>query len=240
MIDTTGLCGMSVCAFRVSYHVCTNRSSLLIILPSFAHHLVTGVAPSPNAPAAPTHASADGKLTCVCSLQMAVCVRERVGFGGGNHGDGRRRREHKALCLLTLPLFPPPVRYASSVSGPKDVVLVLDRSGSMNAKISKAPGQTKSRITAAKDAANWVINTLSYVLYLVIGVVLSSVEGDSGRSIARQRSYRVIPSSSTDRVSFRLFLPPSPPSSLLLSLFFYPRPPSHSSDHSGTLTTPPL
>ena len=174
------------------------------------------------------------------SLQMAVCVRERVGFGGGNHGDGRRRREHKALCLLTLPLFPPPVRYASSVSGPKDVVLVLDRSGSMNAKISKAPGQTKSRITAAKDAANWVINTLSYVVYLVIGVVLSSVEGDSGRSIARQRSYRVIPSSSTDRVSFRLFLPPSPPSSLLLSLFFYPRPPSHSSDHSGTLTTPPL
>ena len=104
------------------------------------------------------------------SLQMAVCVRERVGFGGGNHGDGRRRRDN-ALCPLTLPPFPPPVRYASSVSGPKDVVLVLDRSGSMNAKISKAPGQTKSRITAAKDAANWVINTLSYVLYLVVGVV---------------------------------------------------------------------
>jgi hypothetical protein len=40
----------------------------------------------------------------------------------------------------------------------------------MNAKISKAPGQSKSRITAAKDAANWVINTLSYVLYISLSV----------------------------------------------------------------------
>lgn len=42
--------------------------------------------------------------------------------------------------------------YASSASGPKDVVLVLDTSGSM---------KTADRISKMKKAAGWVINTLS-------------------------------------------------------------------------------
>ena len=42
--------------------------------------------------------------------------------------------------------------YASAASGPKDVVIVIDTSGSM---------QSNNRIARAKEAASWVVNTLT-------------------------------------------------------------------------------
>ena len=96
MIDAARLCGVSVCTFRVSYRVCTDVcTSLLIILQPPSHHLITGVAPSPSVPAAPTRGSADGTCVCVCvcvgfSTDGHVCERERVGFGGDNRSGDRR------------------------------------------------------------------------------------------------------------------------------------------------------
>eukprot|EP00947_MAST-08B_sp_MAST-8B-sp1_P000538 g538.t1 len=49
--------------------------------------------------------------------------------------------------------------YASAAAGPKDLILVMDRSGSMLAK---------GRLTEAQKAARWVINTLSYADYATI------------------------------------------------------------------------
>ena len=49
--------------------------------------------------------------------------------------------------------------YASAAAGPKDLILVMDRSGSM---------QAKGRLTEAQKAARWVINTLSYADYATI------------------------------------------------------------------------
>jgi Mg-chelatase subunit ChlD len=46
--------------------------------------------------------------------------------------------------------------YASAASGPKDVVIVIDTSGSMN---------LSNRITRAKEAASWVVNTLTSADY---------------------------------------------------------------------------
>ena len=54
--------------------------------------------------------------------------------------------------------------YASAASGPKDVVLVLDVSGSMSASV----GGGATRLTKAVEAAKWVINTLSWVDYATI------------------------------------------------------------------------
>ena len=58
--------------------------------------------------------------------------------------------------------------YAGAASGPKDVVLVLDRSGSM---------ANANRMALAKTAAKWVINTLSWVDYATI--VAFSTTADS-------------------------------------------------------------
>ena len=55
--------------------------------------------------------------------------------------------------------------YAAAASGPKDVVLVIDTSGSMS---------MNGRMGKAKAAAKWVINTLSWVDYATV-VSFSSV-----------------------------------------------------------------
>ena len=57
---------------------------------------------------------------------------------------------------LTLSLTPP--RYAAAASGPKDVVLVIDTSGSMAGELN----------TMAKQAAKMVIDTLTAVDYVTI------------------------------------------------------------------------
>ena len=57
---------------------------------------------------------------------------------------------------LTLSLTPP--RYAAAASGPKDVVLVIDTSGSMVGGLN----------TMAKEAAKLVIDTLTAVDYVTI------------------------------------------------------------------------
>ena len=57
---------------------------------------------------------------------------------------------------LTLSLTPP--RYAAAASGPKDVVLVIDTSGSMAGDLNNM----------AKQAANMVIDTLTAVDYVTI------------------------------------------------------------------------
>ena len=60
---------------------------------------------------------------------------------------------------LTLTLTLTPTRYAAAASGPKDVVLVIDTSGSM------ASGGLN---TMAKEAAKLVIDTLTAVDYVTI------------------------------------------------------------------------
>ena len=75
---------------------------------------------------------------------------------------GRCPFHHVSPCGCGgVPSLPPPMlaRYAGAASGPKDVIIVLDKSGSM---------ATKNRLTQAKLAAKWVINTLSYTDYATV------------------------------------------------------------------------
>lgn len=66
--------------------------------------------------------------------------------------------------------------YASASSGPKDVVLVIDRSGSM---------VSSGRFALAKEAAMWVINTLSYVDYATIVTFSTSADVSYGGAMLR-------------------------------------------------------
>ena len=59
---------------------------------------------------------------------------------------------------LTLTLTLTPTRYAAAASGPKDVVLVIDTSGSMSGNLNRM----------AKDAAKLVIDTLTEVDFVTI------------------------------------------------------------------------
>ena len=63
--------------------------------------------------------------------------------------------------------------YAGAASGPKDVVLVLDRSGSM---------AQENRMALAKTAAKWVINTLSWVDYATV-VAFSTTTGSASSQL---------------------------------------------------------
>ena len=60
--------------------------------------------------------------------------------------------------------------YASAASGPKDVVIVLDTSGSMS---------SNDRLTKALTAAKWVINTLSETDYATVVSYASSATSAS-------------------------------------------------------------
>ena len=76
-------------------------------------------------------------------------------------------------------MYPPrtPTRYAGAASTPKDVVIVIDVSGSMSHEVS--PGRT--RLDDAKEAAKWVVNTLSWVDYATV-IFFASSAGTVGPS----------------------------------------------------------
>ena len=62
--------------------------------------------------------------------------------------------------------------YAGSASGPKDVVIVIDQSGSMG---------NKNRMAQAITAAKWVVNTLSDTDYATVIRFSNRVEAHSNR-----------------------------------------------------------
>ncbi len=72
---------------------------------------------------------------------------------------------------------PPPAMYVAASTGPKDVLLVLDTSGSM---------ANSGRLNIMKDAAKRVINTLSVSDY--VSVVTFNTDAQSLTSSLLQRA----------------------------------------------------
>ncbi len=63
--------------------------------------------------------------------------------------------------------------YAGAASGPKDVLIIVDRSGSMG-KASSASGS--SRFVVTLGALNWIINTLSWADYATVVTFATSAD----------------------------------------------------------------
>lgn len=78
---------------------------------------------------------------------------------------------------ITYTLYPQPFQH--NVSTPKEIVLVLDRSGSMDDRIS---GSNKKKITQLKEASVSFINKMSEIENLKIGIVTYS----SSATIAKE------------------------------------------------------
>ena len=75
--------------------------------------------------------------------------------------------------------------YAGAASGPKDVVIILDRSGSMGRKYNVTDPVTGEQTSEtpharAKGAVNWVINTLSWADYATVVTYASSASQFGG------------------------------------------------------------
>lgn len=78
--------------------------------------------------------------------------------------------------------------YAGAASGPKDVVIIIDKSGSMG-----SGGGAGGRMAAAKTAAQWAINTLTatdFATVIVFGDTATEFTGGRGRLLPMHEANR--------------------------------------------------
>ena len=83
---------------------------------------------------------------------------------------GATAKSHLTLCMCALPLLNL-VRYVAAATGPKDVVLVLDTSGSMGEPASMViPKGEKGEtlLQMMQKAAKRVLNTLTHNDYVAV------------------------------------------------------------------------